>query len=354
MDLPEPLTPADCNLRGYRWMPLDVERVIDSDLFGISTGDEFKVAFRLWAKSWTQVPAASLPDDDRLLAHLAGLSENMAKWKRVRSVALRGWIKCSDERLYHPVIAEKALEAMGKREVHADQQDNIQSRQQRLRERRKGMFEQLREHGIIPAWDAKTAELERLIASLGSPQPVTGDVTPETKNVTGIVTGDVTRDAPATANEKDITGQDIKTLGAIVAGGPPTPGKSDDFTPRNEADWQRYFAEHHGVLLNERSVHDRKKAWPLFSAWTKAGVTARQMDAAIAKAHADTTEPIAFLPAYADRVLASMNAARVVSIPEARQERRRNGWAQLTGSSEPQQPAAQPAEVIDGHAKLLG
>jgi hypothetical protein len=43
-----------------------------------------------------------------------------------------------------------------------------------------------------------------------------------------------------------------------------------------------------------------------------------------------------------------------VSAPDARQERRRNGWAQLTGSSEPQQSATQPAEVIDGHAKLLG
>jgi uncharacterized protein YdaU (DUF1376 family) len=123
-------------------------------------------------------------------------------------------------------------------------------------------------------------------------------------------------------------------LGGVVVSGASPRSASDDFIPRNEADWQRYFAEHHGVLLNERSVHDRKKAWPLFSAWAKAGVTARQMDAAIAKAHADTTEPIAFLPAYADRVLASMNAARA-SPPHHRSyhDERAETIAGLTGRS---------------------
>ncbi|MCQ4438518.1 hypothetical protein NO135_26275, partial [Clostridioides difficile] len=69
--------------------------------------------------------------------------------------------------LYHPVIAEKALEAMGRREEHAEREENTQSRQQRLRERRKAMFEQLRRHDIIPAWDTKTPDLERVVASLG-------------------------------------------------------------------------------------------------------------------------------------------------------------------------------------------
>jgi hypothetical protein len=103
-----PLTPPDCDLRGLPFMPLDVVRLGDSDLAALSTGDEFKAAVLLWCKAWAQVPAASLPDDDRVLAHLTGLGP---KWKRVRSVALKGWVKCSDGRLYHPVVAEKALEA---------------------------------------------------------------------------------------------------------------------------------------------------------------------------------------------------------------------------------------------------
>ena len=54
------------------------------------------------------MPTASLPDNDRILS---ALSEAGAKWPKVRAHALRGWVKCSDGRLYHPVVAEKASEA---------------------------------------------------------------------------------------------------------------------------------------------------------------------------------------------------------------------------------------------------
>lgn len=89
-------------------MPMDVVRILDSDLFALSTGDEFKAALALWCKAWLQIPAASLPDDDRVLAHLSGAGP---RWKKVKEMALRGWIKCSDGRFYHPVVAEKAKEA---------------------------------------------------------------------------------------------------------------------------------------------------------------------------------------------------------------------------------------------------
>lgn len=102
------MTPADCDLRGMPFMPLDVVRLVDSDLAAISTGDEFKAAVMLWCKAWLQVPAASLPDDDRILAHLSGTGR---AWAKVKAVALRGWVKCADGRLYHPVVAEKAREA---------------------------------------------------------------------------------------------------------------------------------------------------------------------------------------------------------------------------------------------------
>jgi hypothetical protein len=104
----EPLTPAECDLRGLPFMPLDVVRLIESDLWALATGDEAKAALTLWARSWLQVPAASLPMDDRILAHLSGAG---SRWNRVKAVALRGWVRCSDGRLYHPVVAEKAREA---------------------------------------------------------------------------------------------------------------------------------------------------------------------------------------------------------------------------------------------------
>jgi hypothetical protein len=113
----EPLTPPDCDLRGLPFMPLDVVRLGDSDLAALSTGDEFKASVLLWCKSWLQVPAASLPDDDRVLAHLTGLGPN---WKKVKAMALKGWIKCTDGRLYHPVVAEKAREAWKHRQAQRE------------------------------------------------------------------------------------------------------------------------------------------------------------------------------------------------------------------------------------------
>jgi hypothetical protein len=106
-DLPQPLTPADCDLRDFQFMPLDVSRLLTSETWVLGTGDERAAAMTLWLVSWHQVPAASLPADDRMLGHLSQ-SKN---WKRVKPHALRGWIPAADGRLYHPVVAEKALEA---------------------------------------------------------------------------------------------------------------------------------------------------------------------------------------------------------------------------------------------------
>lgn len=105
---PAPMVPADCDLRGMAFMPMDTVRLIDSDFAALSTGEEFKAAVMLWCKAWQQLPGGSLPDDDRVLAHLSGAG---ARWKKVKAMALHGFVLCSDGRLYHPVIAEKALDA---------------------------------------------------------------------------------------------------------------------------------------------------------------------------------------------------------------------------------------------------
>jgi hypothetical protein len=113
----EPLTPADLDLRGFAYMPLDVVRLRDSEAAVLCSGDEFRAAVLLWCAAWHQVPAASLPNEDRLLANLAGYGRDMKGWKAVRNGALRGFVECSDGRLYHPVIAEKANEAATKQKT---------------------------------------------------------------------------------------------------------------------------------------------------------------------------------------------------------------------------------------------
>ncbi len=105
---PAPLVPAEVDLRDFGFMPLDVLRLRDSDLAALATGDEFKAAVLLWCVAWHQVPAGSLPDDDRLLARYSGAGSG---WKKVREEALRGFVTCFDGRLYHPVISLKAREA---------------------------------------------------------------------------------------------------------------------------------------------------------------------------------------------------------------------------------------------------
>lgn len=327
-DLPNPLTPADCDLTGYRWMPLDVVRVIDSDTFGISTGDEFKTAFRLWAKCWQQVPAASLPNDDRVLAHLAGLSENPAKWKKVREVALRGFIECSDGRLYHPVIAEKAIEAMGKREQHVEREENEQTRQQRLRARRKTMFEQLRAHGIVPPYNTKTDELERLIETL----PVTESVTPVTPSVTGVTSPSVTRDAPATAIEKDI--DQTRTVNPEVrahAGGePPASVRPGELSAA---------MREHSI---EASPHD-----PRIIAAAERGVTPATIRAACAEAKAAKPNeriPPAYVLSIANRWLA--DAAQPIPAGRTPQQPRMSAAEQRNAISD------RNAEAwLNGHAE---
>jgi len=165
---PAPLTPADCDLRGLPYMPLDVIRLIDSDMFAETTGDEFKAAVALWCKSWTQVPAASLPNKDLVLAHLSG---NAAKWKRIKAGAMRGWILCSDDRWYHPVVAEKALAALPGREEFNHKKSADAERKAREREDRKALFEMLRSHGVVPDWNVSTKALRALAAQQLSQQP---------------------------------------------------------------------------------------------------------------------------------------------------------------------------------------
>lgn len=107
----EPLTPADCDLTDFAFMPLDVARLFASEFHAVAADGEWRAGVTLWAKSWHQVPAGSLPDDDTMLARLAEFGRDTRRWRKVRAGALRGWIKAEDGRLYHPVVAEKALEA---------------------------------------------------------------------------------------------------------------------------------------------------------------------------------------------------------------------------------------------------
>ena len=114
-DLPEPLTPPDCDLRAFRDMPLDVGRFRDSDLVTEENPEAVLAAIMLWGAAWHQVPAASVPDNDRWLAKAAGYGRATDSWARIREGALRGFVRCADGRLYNKTLAEKANAAWDSR-----------------------------------------------------------------------------------------------------------------------------------------------------------------------------------------------------------------------------------------------
>lgn len=109
--LPAPLTPPDCDLRDFAFMPLDIVRLFGSRFHAISSDADWRAGVTLWLKSFHQVPAGSLPVDDVELCRLAELGRDQRSWGEIKAGALYGWIRCDDGRLYHPIVAEKANEA---------------------------------------------------------------------------------------------------------------------------------------------------------------------------------------------------------------------------------------------------
>ena len=111
----EPLTPTDCDLRGLEYMPLLGTHLFGSEFNARANDSEWRAALTLWWAAWTQQPAASLPDDDAALCRLADLGRDMKTWRKVKAMALYGFVKCSDGRLYHKTLAKQALLAWDKR-----------------------------------------------------------------------------------------------------------------------------------------------------------------------------------------------------------------------------------------------
>lgn len=116
-ELPAPPVPADVDLRGMAYMALFGDRLFKSTTWIAARPEARCATLQLyWHAFAHEVPAASLPDHERVLADHAGLS--LKVFRRVRDQALRGWVKCSDGRLYHPVLAEIANEAWAARVSH--------------------------------------------------------------------------------------------------------------------------------------------------------------------------------------------------------------------------------------------
>ncbi|MBP3980860.1 YdaU family protein [Acidovorax sp. JG5] len=121
-----------------------------------------------------------------------------------------------------------------------------------------------------------------------------------------------------------------------------------DTVPKSAGDWSIAFGREFGVEVDPLDARDRKKFWPIATAWANAGVTLGQMRAAVQRAHGEATEGIAYLPAYVDRVLASMIAPPAESRAESAARARMQQAAPLAASQAPA-PATAPVVMADGY-----
>ena len=117
-------------------------------------------------------------------------------------------------------------------------------------------------------------------------------------------------------------------LSIIVDSGAPKPDepKPDEPKLKTWADWSRWWRDVRGIEIDPGSVSDRRRFVPLAERWVAAGITPAQMLRALERAEATAAQPIAYLPSYVDRVLASEQAP-----PNERDARLGQWLGELTG-----------------------
>lgn len=272
-ECPAPLVPADADLTDFPFLQLEVDRLRRSKSWLIAKRKP-AVGFymvNLWMGVWHNVPAGSIEDDDDVIADVAMCDPR--QWSKVKADVMRGWVKCSDGRLYHPVVAEKVIAAwirkieqrlrtasariaaMAKRldkEKDPAARTQLQAQIKRARDERDRL--------------AQAAEMLRLSKADEGGPPEAG-TEPATAPATGAVTGTVASNAatPATPAVTEVaTGS--KGEGEGEGDLPPTPKPKsaktwtpeaeavvDHFLKRKDERWPESKGKH-AILMTQRTL----------------------------------------------------------------------------------------------------
>ena len=131
--LPEPLVPADADLKDFAFTPIYRARLFGSAFHAKASDAEWRAGVTLWLKSQDQKPAGSLPADDVELCRLAELGRDMKTWKKIKAMALHGWFECSDGRLYNQVVAEIVNEQWEGRRAHIERREKWREKKAKQR-----------------------------------------------------------------------------------------------------------------------------------------------------------------------------------------------------------------------------
>ncbi|CDN87348.1 hypothetical protein BN948_01770 [Hydrogenophaga intermedia] len=124
--LPPPPYPADTKSKGWRF-ELDLEQLTQSDTWALAGPLARPWLLMLWTTAWQQQPCGALTDDDEIIAARVGMPLEL--FQEHRKVLMRGWAKASDGRLYHPIITQRVLAMMGKRDAEKIRKANYRARQ---------------------------------------------------------------------------------------------------------------------------------------------------------------------------------------------------------------------------------
>lgn len=218
---PEPLVPAEVDLRSFETMPLAVQLLRDSRFVSEVRPEAFRAGVLLWCASWHQVPAGSLPDNDVELAKLAGYGFAVPQWKKLRKEALQGFELCSDGRLYHREVAARALAAWQSRLEHF-----FERAKERLRKANKARAEEKPPLPALPALTFEQWNADRVAAGI---PPERADAF--RRNSTGDDGGIPPENAlKGTERERRGNGTEEKDKGAHPAAAPP-PARAPEVGP---------------------------------------------------------------------------------------------------------------------------
>ncbi len=132
-ELPAPLVPPDVDCTDLDGFMLNVERLMASELVALSSHEVIGAALLLWCRAWKQRPAASLPNDNKVIAAFARMP--LARFLKLRNEVMRGFVLCSDGRLYHRTLALEAMRSFGWKESSRRKRD---ADAERLRKWRSG------------------------------------------------------------------------------------------------------------------------------------------------------------------------------------------------------------------------
>lgn len=115
--LPDPPYSSDTKANGFK-QEVDWRRITQSKTWIMADPECRHVLLTIWLSSWENVPCGTWEPDDAYIA--ASIGCKLEWFNGHREQLMRGWIRHSDGRLYHPYITAQVQEMLRRRKGTAE------------------------------------------------------------------------------------------------------------------------------------------------------------------------------------------------------------------------------------------